>query len=143
MTHFVSARRRRLAAMGPQLGETGPFLQSSGPQKEVLQMIIKKAILAVLMTAALAGCETQTEGQQRATTGALLGGAGGALVGQAIGGNTKSTVIGAAGGALLGAVVGSATTPQQPSNNQLCRYRDPYGRIYVAPCDERYYNHQY
>ena len=36
----------------------------------------------------------------------MLGGAGGALVGQAIGGNTKSTVIGAASGALLGAVVG-------------------------------------
>ncbi|RWF67952.1 MAG: glycine zipper 2TM domain-containing protein [Mesorhizobium sp.] len=96
-------------------------------------MIIKKAILAVLMTAALAGCETQTEGQQRATTGALIGGAGGALVGQAIGGNTKSTVIGAASGALLGAVVGE----------QLCRYQDRYGRIYTAPCDDRYYNGDY
>ncbi|RVD58573.1 MULTISPECIES: glycine zipper domain-containing protein [unclassified Mesorhizobium] len=97
-------------------------------------MIIKKAILAVLMTAALAGCETQTEGQQRATTGAL--------VGQAIGGNTKSTVIGAASGALLGAVVGSATTPQR-RGQQLCRYQDRYGRIYTAPCDDRYYNGDY
>ncbi|TGP16163.1 glycine zipper 2TM domain-containing protein [Mesorhizobium sp. M2D.F.Ca.ET.185.01.1.1] len=105
-------------------------------------MIIKKAILAVLMTAALAGCETQTEGQQRATTGALIGGAGGALVGQAIGGNTKSTVIGAASGALLGAVVGSATTPQR-RGQQLCRYQDRYGRIYTAPCDDRYYNGDY
>jgi outer membrane lipoprotein SlyB len=106
-------------------------------------MIIKKAILAVLMTAALAGCETQTESQQRATTGALIGGAGGALVGQAIGGNTKSTVIGAASGALLGAVVGSATTPQ-PRGQQLCRYRDlDNGSIYTAPCDERYYNNDY
>ena len=43
-------------------------------------MIIKKAILAVLVTAALAGCETQTEGQQRATTGALIGGVGGAWI---------------------------------------------------------------
>ena len=77
-------------------------------------MLIKKAIVAALLTAALAGC-AQTEGQQRATTGALIGGAGGALVGQAIGGNTKSTVIGAASGALLGAVVGSATTPQRRS----------------------------
>ena len=41
------------------------------------------------MTAVLAGC-AQTEGQQRATTGALIGGAGGALVGQAIGGNTRA-----------------------------------------------------
>ncbi|MCT2579152.1 MAG: glycine zipper 2TM domain-containing protein [Mesorhizobium sp.] len=105
-------------------------------------MMIKKVFVAVLMTAALAGCETQTEGQQRATTGALIGGAGGALVGQAIGGNTKSTVIGAASGALLGAVVGSATTPQR-RGEQLCRYRDRYGQIYTAPCDDRYYNGDY
>lgn len=108
-------------------------------------MIMKKTIAAVLMTVAtvaLAGCETQTESQQRATTGALVGGAGGALVGQAIGGNTQSTLIGAGAGALLGAVVGSSTTPQ-PRGQQLCRYQDRYGRIYTAPCDDRYYNGNY
>lgn len=105
-------------------------------------MIFHKAVAAVLLTVALAGCQSQTEGQQRATTGALLGGAGGALVGQAIGGNTKSTVIGAASGALLGAVVGSATTPQR-REDQLCRYQDRNGRIYTAPCDDRYYNGNY
>ncbi|TIX98822.1 MAG: glycine zipper 2TM domain-containing protein, partial [Mesorhizobium sp.] len=68
-------------------------------------MTMHKTIAALLVTAALAGC-AQTEGQQRATTGALVGGAGGALVGQALGRDTKSTVIGAASGALLGAVVG-------------------------------------
>jgi hypothetical protein len=99
------------------------------------------AIAAALMTAVLAGC-AQTEGEQRATTGALVGGAGGALVGQAIGGNAQSTVIGAASGALLGAVVGSATTPQR-RGGQLCRYQDRYGRIYTAPCDDRYYNGDY
>jgi uncharacterized protein YcfJ len=105
-------------------------------------MTFHKAIAAVLLTAVLAGCQSQTEGQQRATTGALLGGAGGALVGQAIGGNTKSTVIGAASGALLGAVVGSATTPQS-SGQQLCRYQRRDGSIYTAPCDDRYYNGNY
>ena len=55
-------------------------------------MNMHKAMVAALMTAVLAGC-AKTEGQQRATTGALVGGAGGALVGQAIGGNTQSTVI--------------------------------------------------
>ena len=109
-------------------------------------MTFHRAIAAVLMTAALAGC-AQTEGQQRAGTGALIGGAGGALVGQAIGGNTKSTVIGAASGALLGAVVGSATTPQRPEDqrrrDQMCRYQDRDGRIYTAPCDDRYYNGDY
>lgn len=108
-------------------------------------MIMKKTIAAVLMTVAtvaLAGCETQTESQQRATTGALVGGAGGALVGQAIGGNTQSTLIGAGAGALLGAVVGSATTPQ-PRGQQLCRYQNRNGQIYTAPCDDRYYNGNY
>ncbi|RVB77599.1 MULTISPECIES: YMGG-like glycine zipper-containing protein [unclassified Mesorhizobium] len=105
-------------------------------------MTMQKAIVAALLTAVLAGC-AQTEGQQRAGTGALIGGAGGALVGQAIGGNTKSTVIGAASGALLGAVVGSATTPQR-RGEQLCRYQDRNsGRIYTAPCDDRYYDGNY
>ncbi|SIT59309.1 17 kDa surface antigen [Mesorhizobium prunaredense] len=104
-------------------------------------MTMYKAIAALLVTAALAGC-AQTEGQQRATTGALVGGAGGALVGQALGRDTKSTVIGAASGALLGAVVGSATTPQR-RGEQLCRYQDRYGRIYTAPCDDRYYRGNY
>ena len=97
------------------------------------------AATAVLLTLALAGC-AQTEQQQRTGTGALLGGAGGALVGQAIGGNTKSTVIGAASGALLGAVVGSATAPR---GEQMCRYRAADGRIFQAPCDDRYYNGNY
>ncbi|MGX9177120.1 MULTISPECIES: YMGG-like glycine zipper-containing protein [unclassified Mesorhizobium] len=104
-------------------------------------MTMYKAIAALLVTATLAGC-AQTEGQQRATTGALVGGAGGALVGQALGRDTKSTVIGAASGALLGAVVGSATTPQR-RGEQLCRYQDRYGRIYTAPCDDRYYSGNY
>lgn len=99
------------------------------------------AVAAVILSAALAGC-AQTESQQRATTGALVGGAGGAIVGQMIGGNTKGTVIGAASGALLGAVAGSATTPQ-PSGQQMCRYRATDGRIYTAPCDDRYYNGNY
>src|ERR1700709_2734410 len=101
-------------------------------------MNFHKAVAAILMTAALAGCN-QTEGQQRAGTGALIGGA---RVGQAIGGNTQSTLIGAGAGALLGAVVGSSTTPQ-PRGEQMCRYQERSGRIYTAPCDDRYYNGNY
>ena len=76
------------------------------------------------------------------TTGLIVGAAGGALVGQAIGRDTKSTVIGAAGGALLGAVIGQATTPQR-RGQQLCRYQERNGNIYTAPCDDRYYNGDY
>jgi hypothetical protein len=43
---------------------------------------------------------------------------------------------------LLGAVVGSATTPQR-RGDEMCRYQDRYGRIYTAPCDDRYYNGNY
>ncbi|MER8526695.1 MULTISPECIES: YMGG-like glycine zipper-containing protein [unclassified Mesorhizobium] len=106
-------------------------------------MTMSRAIAAMFVTAALAGC-AQTEAQQRTSTGALLGAGAGALAGQAIGGNTKSTVIGAGAGALLGAVVGNATTPQPPPGEQLCRYQDrTSGRIYTAPCDDRYYNGDY
>jgi hypothetical protein len=95
------------------------------------------AIGAVALTAALAGC-SQTPQQQRATTGAAVGGLGGALVGQAIGRNTESTLIGAGAGALLGAVVATSGGPQ-PGDRQMCRYRAPDGSIFVAECDERYY----
>jgi hypothetical protein len=99
------------------------------------------AIAAVAFSAALAGC-SQTPQQQRATTGAALGAAGGALVGQAIGRDTKSTLIGAGAGALLGAVAATSTGPQ-PGEREMCRYRAPDGRIYIAECDDRYYRGQY
>ncbi len=101
------------------------------------------AIAATLAASLLAGCAS-SEQQQRAGTGALLGAGAGALVGQAAGRNTKSTVVGAAAGALLGAAVGTATTPQGQGRGQdMCRYRASDGRIYTAPCDERYYNGGY
>ena len=90
----------------------------------------KITIVTGLLALTLAGC--QTEQQQRAGTGAIIGGGVGALAGQAIGGNTESTLIGAGAGALLGAVVGSSTAPQ--NNNQYCRYQRRDGTIYTAPC---------
>ena len=50
------------------------------------------------------------------TTGALLGGAGGALIGSAVGG-TAATIIGAAGGALAGRAI------ERSENQRKCRYR--------------------
>jgi outer membrane lipoprotein SlyB len=97
-------------------------------------------IVATLTALALAGCET-SEQQQRAGTGALIGAGAGALAGQAIGRDTRSTVIGAGAGALLGAAVGTATTPRR--GEEMCRYRGSDGRIYVARCDERYYSGDY
>jgi hypothetical protein len=103
---------------------------------------IRLSAIAALAALALSGC-AQTEAQQRTGTGALVGAAGGALVGQALGRTTESTLIGAAGGALLGAAVGSATAPRPARGEEMCRYRDRNGRIFIAPCDDRYYNGDY
>ena len=91
----------------------------------------RKAMIACfLFSIALAGCAA-TEQEQRAGTGALIGAGAGALAGQAIGGNTRSTVAGAGAGALLGAVVGTASTPRSPN---YCRFQRRDGTIYTARC---------
>ncbi len=64
----------------------------------------KLIVIPILMaaTAGLSACGYTAE--ERAATGAI----GGAVLGQAIGGNTAATV----GGAVLGGVAGAATTPR-------------------------------
>ncbi|MCK5516088.1 MAG: glycine zipper family protein, partial [Desulfobulbaceae bacterium] len=48
-------------------------------------------------------------GRDRAVNGLIIGGGSGALVGQAIGRNTESTVIGATVGGILGYIIGNET----------------------------------
>jgi outer membrane lipoprotein SlyB len=60
---------------------------------------MKKVMLALAMTAGLAGCTT-------AEKGAVGGAAIGAIAGQAIGGNTESTLAGAAIGGVSGYLIG-------------------------------------
>jgi len=93
-------------------------------------IVVRKCTIAAITALALAACTTQE--QQRGATGAVVGGVGGALIGQAVGGDTESTLIGAAVGATAGALLGAATTPGQ------CRYRDAYGREYIAACPDGY-----
>ncbi len=72
---------------------------------------MKKSILAVsAVVALLSGCATDTG------KGALLGGALGAGVGQAIGGDTKSTIIGGAIGAAAGGAVGNQRDAKKKAN---------------------------
>jgi len=71
--------------------------------------------------------------ETNAEKGALLGAGGGALVGQAIGHDTKSTVIGAALGGIAGAAIGDS---QDKSRKY---YRDQYGRTYYIGSDGRAY----
>jgi outer membrane lipoprotein SlyB len=54
--------------------------------------------------------------------GALIGGAGGAVLGAVFGGGLKGTLIGGAAGAGIGAVVGQAAQNNRNNDN----YRHPY-----------------
>jgi hypothetical protein len=58
--------------------------------------------------------------------GALIGGAGGAVLGAVFGGGLKGTIIGGAAGAGIGAVVGQAA--QSRRDNRDDRYNRPYRR---------------
>jgi len=65
--------------------------------------MLKTIAIMVCGAVLLTSCASGTRGQG----GAMMGAAGGALVGQAIGHNTEATLIGAAVGALLGYIVGN------------------------------------
>jgi len=86
-------------------------------------------LIAIVM---VSGC-AETQAQK----GALIGGASGALIGQAIGHNTKSTLIGAAVGAAGGAIIGNE---RDKKDTQREYYRDEYGNLYYIGNDgKRYY----
>lgn len=82
---------------------------------------MRKFIIALLATAALAGC-TQTE------KGAAIGGVGGAAVGAAVTGDAGGAIIGGVAGATAGALIGNANEPGR------CYYRGRDGRRYIADC---------
>ena len=68
--------------------------------------MMKKTILPVLLILSLLTASCQTTGN-KARTGAGIGAASGALIGQAIGRNTEATLIGAAVGGLVGYIIGN------------------------------------
>ena len=86
---------------------------------------MRKFIILASMALALGACSSQRE-QDRALTGAALGGAAGAVIGGASTGTVGGAVAGGAIGAAGGAMVGAATTPRRNC------YRDAYGNRY---CD--------
>ena len=80
--------------------------------------------LAAAASLAIAGCETPQ--QQNAATGAVLGGAAGALIGSAADhGHAGGAVVGGVLGAATGAMIGSAATPSGPRCAEW--YYDYYG----------------
>jgi surface antigen len=77
-------------------------LQEKAMYKKIGLRITTMMIVLVLITS---GCATDTT--TKGTKGAVIGGAVGALAGQAIGRNTEGTLIGLAVGGLLGYIVGN------------------------------------
>ena len=69
-----------------------------------------KKIIAIIASLALAislfSCAGPTQQERGAKTGALIGAAGGAILGQVIGGHTESTLLGAAIGTAVGGIAG-------------------------------------
>ena len=76
-----------------------------------MQKIFPLTILIISLIA-LAGCGYTPE--QRAVSGAALGGATGAAIGAATGGGVGAALAGGALGAATGAVVGATTAPPPP-----------------------------
>lgn len=83
---------------------------------------ITSIVFALALSTAVVGCTTTEQG-------AVVGGVSGAVIGQAIGGNTESTLIGAAVGTVAGALIGKSL-----ERNGYCRYRNSRGVIYEARC---------
>jgi len=92
--------------------------------------IIALTILSTV-TISMTGCA-----ETRAEKGALIGAGGGALLGQAIGHDTKSTMIGAALGGITGAVIGDYQDKEHPNRKY---YRDQYGHTYYIGDDGKAY----
>lgn len=71
---------------------------------------MRRTLFIVATTSCLAGCGSPYNAGDRALSGGLIGGAGGAAIGGLAGGGTGA-LIGGGVGALGGAAVGAATTP--------------------------------
>ena len=82
---------------------------------------MRKILLTATVALSLGACAS-TESNDRALTGAAIGGATGAVVGGVATGRPGGALAGAAIGAAGGAVVGAATTPRRDC------YYDVYGR---------------
>jgi outer membrane protein OmpA-like peptidoglycan-associated protein len=73
------------------------------------EIIMKKGILVLfgmILVVTLTSCAGPTQQNRGAKTGAIIGTAAGALLGQAIGGNTEATLLGAGIGAAVGGLAG-------------------------------------
>jgi hypothetical protein len=88
------------------------------------------ALLCTLGAFGLGACTDAYGNPDNRSTSAIIGGAGGAMIGQAIGGDTESTLIGTAAGAGLGALAGQDQDAQQRAIQQRRVVTQPVYRAY-------------
>ena len=70
----------------------------------------------------LVSCASVPPDRYNTQKGAAIGAGAGALIGQAMGGNTESTLIGLAAGTILGALVGNAVDQDYQAARDAARY---------------------
>ena len=73
----------------------------------------------------LVSCAHYPPDRYNTQVGAVVGAGTGAIIGQAIGGNTQSTLIGLAAGTIIGALVGNAVDQDYQAARDAARYGKP------------------
>ena len=88
---------------------------------------MRKILIIGAAALALGGCQTVQE--ERALTGALVGGVAGAAIGGVAGKSAGAAVAGGLVGAAAGGIIGAATAPRGP-----CYVRTSSGKPRQVPC---------
>lgn len=79
-------------------------------------------ILVAVVSCSLVSCAHYPHDRYNTQAGAAIGAGTGALLGQAIGGNTEGTLIGLAAGTILGALVGNAVDQDYQAAREAAQY---------------------
>jgi hypothetical protein len=88
-------------------------------------MKIHMVILTLILSVLLVSCAHYPPDRYNTQAGAVTGAGMGALIGQAIGGNTQGTLIGLAAGTILGALVGNAVDQDYQAARDAAQYGKP------------------
>ena len=82
-------------------------------------------ILVLASSFLLVSCAHYPPDQYNTQVGAAVGAGTGAIIGQAIGGNTQSTLFGLAAGTIIGALVGNAVDQDHQAARDAAQYGKP------------------
>ncbi len=91
-------------------------------QNKDLLMKFHIVILTLILSVFLVSCAHYPPDRYNTQAGAVTGAGMGALIGQAIGGNTQGTLIGLAAGTILGALVGNAIDQDYQAARDAAQY---------------------